>query len=262
MLRITDRWRWILVPCASIVAFYIALSINILLLFSPFPRPLLEPVAGFIMPLLIILTGSLVAPSHRAAVSAFLCVGALTATLRFHLHPVGACTGAAAAVAFVAWWLHPRRANQMTRRVAIGAAVLFVAFIVLVYAYHSGRLDRSDALPPALSHVLGTNAARITAFYLHDLGGFLDSQSLWRIDARPDVVELVIKGLNLQVTQRVPPRFWRMPPHYWLRSMSTNAEAFQSRFFAGEPRGPDGSHYFLLHDRTQERAFVWVKDNF
>jgi hypothetical protein len=258
-----DAWRWVLVPCACFLAFYVALYLNLLFLFTPFPRPLAEPVAGFIMPSLIILAGSFAAPSHRVVVAAVLSLaGALPAVLQFQLHPISAGGGILLAVVFAAWWWHPRRTTEATRRVALGAAMFFVAFVVLAYAFYSGRLDRSDAMPPALSEALGGNAARVAGFYLHDLGGFIDSQSLWRIDAKPDVVEIVIKGLELQSTRTVPQRFWRMPPYYWPRSMPASAEAFQSRFFTAEQRGPDGSHYLLLHDRAHASAYVWVKDNF
>jgi len=73
---------------------------------------------------------------------------------------------------------------------------------------------------------------------------------------------LVVSGLGLRSINAVPRGFWRMPPHYWPRSMPTGGEAFQSPMFSGDTRGPDGSHYFLVHDKTQSRAFVWVKDNF
>jgi hypothetical protein len=250
--RISGAWRWALVPSASLVAFYFALYVNLLLLFSPFPRPLAEPVAGFAMPSLIIVAGSFAAPSHRVAVAALLgVVGALPASLWLELHPIGACAGALLAVGLVAWWWHPRRTRVATRRVGFGAAVFLVGFIVLVYAFYSGRLDRSDSLPPALSQALGGNAAHVGAFYLHDLGGFIDSQSLWRIDAKPDVVELVIKELDLQSTQTVPQQFWRMPPYYWPRSRSASAEAFQSRCFL-QRRAGSGRQSLFLDPRQDE----------
>lgn len=37
---------------------------------------------------------------------------------------------------------------------------------------------------------------------------------------------------------------------------------YKSQSFSATNRGPDGKHYFLLYDKTQESAFVWFKDNF
>jgi hypothetical protein len=72
----------------------------------------------------------------------------------------------------------------------------------------------------------------------------------------------IVTGLGLQSTKAVPQRFWKMPPHYWPHTMPPGAEAFQSQSFLASGRGHDGDHYFLLHDKTQHRAFVWFKSNF
>jgi hypothetical protein len=53
-----------------------------------------------------------------------------------------------------------------------------------------------------------------------------------------------------------------MPPHYWLRSMPFSGEAFQSPMFQADSRGPDGEHYFLIHDKARNRAFIWYRFNF
>jgi hypothetical protein len=261
---IHEFWRWILAPCASVLAFFGALYFSLFVLFfGPFPRSLAEPTAGFIMSSLIVLAGSFVAPRHRVVTAIILClVGILSAIFFLSFHAIGASVGGLIAVAFVAWWFHPRRTVRSTSWVAIGAGAALFAFIGLVYARYVDRPARPEQLPVELTHALGTNASRVTAFYRYDLGGFIDHQWLWRIDAKPDAVALIITGLSLQSTNAVPQRFWRMPPHYWPRSMPPGAEAFQSQSFFADRRGHDGAHYFLLHDKTQQRAFVWFKSNF
>ena len=117
-------------------------------------------------------------------------------------------------------------------------------------------------MPLELIDTLGAKASGVAAFYRYDLGGFIDHAWLWRIDAKPDIVALVVSSLRLQSTNAVPPQFWRMPPYYWPRAMPPDGEAFQSLAFSADSRGPDGEHYFLVHDKTQDRAFIWLKSNF
>jgi hypothetical protein len=124
------------------------------------------------------------------------------------------------------------------------------------------RPARPDPLPPELAYALGPHASGLTTVYRYDLGGFIDHQWLWRLDAGPEVVALVVSGLGLRRTDTVPQRFWRMPPHYWPRAMPVGAEAFQSPAFSADRRRPDGAHYFLLYDKAHGSAYVWFKSNF
>ena len=246
------------------VAFFVALYFSLFVLtFGPFPRDLAKPTAGFTMGLLVVLAGSLLAPRQRLAVALVL-FGAgtalATALLRFHL--LGTLIGGVVAVAFVGWWFHSRRTGRSTLWVAVGVCVALFVFIGVAFARFVDRPSQPDALSPELAHALGTNASLVTAFYRYDHGGFIDHEWLWRIDATPEAMALVVSGLGLHSTNAVPRDFWRMPPHYWPRAMPAGGVAFQSSMFSEDTRGPDGAHYFLVHDKTQSRAFVWVKDNF
>ncbi len=102
----------------------------------------------------------------------------------------------------------------------------------------------------------------ITAFYRYDLGGFIDTEYLWRIEAPPTTIAAVAHQLKLLPTNTVPSTFYAMSPIGWPDSLPTDAEAFQSKDFLGDARGQDGVHYFLLHDKRQGKAYVWVKQNF
>ncbi|HSF33085.1 MAG TPA: hypothetical protein VLK82_21775 [Candidatus Tectomicrobia bacterium] len=253
-----------LAAAAAVVAFLGNLYISLFVLFfGPFPKDLAEPTAGFLMGSLTVLAGSVLAPRHQAATATVLCVlGTALGVLFLSFHVSGALVGGLAAVAFVAWWRHPRRTRRSTGWVGVAVCAGFLAFLSLVYARHVDRPARPDELPPQLADALGTGAARLEAFYRYDRGGFIDHEWLWRIDAKPDVVALVVSGLRLQRTDAVLPQFWRMPPHYWPRTMPPEGEAFQSPAFSADSRGRDGEHYFLVHDKTEESAFVWVKSNF
>ena len=249
---------------ATVVAFFGVLYFSFFVLFfGPFPKDLAEPTAGFLMGSLIVLAGSMLAPRRQFLTAIFLFVLATALIcLLLSFHAVGAFAGGLLAVAFVAWWFYPSRTRRSTVRVSVAVGTACVVFLSLVYARHIDRPARPDQLPPELIDAVGAQGSGVAAFYRYDLGGFIDHEWLWRIDGKPDVVARVVSSLRLQSTNAVPPQFWRMPPHYWPRSMPPDGEAFQSSAFSADRRGPDGEHYFLLHDKTQGRAFVWLKSNF
>jgi len=142
------------------------------------------------------------------------------------------------------------------------AAAVLASLFGFVYARHVDWPTQADEVPLNLAHVFGTDASSVRAFYIYDLGGFIDHEWLWRIECEADTVALIITRFRLHATNTIPQQFWEMPPHYWPRSMPSGAEAFQSSSFYADSRGPDGPHYFLLHDKTHGRAFVWFKSNF
>ena len=256
--------RWMAVAASVAVAFVVSVYVNLFVfLFGPFPRDLAEPTAGFVMGALVVLPGALLAPRFRLVVAAVL-VALITwiGVAVFRQHVAGPALGGLAAAAFAMWWLHPRRTARVTRGVAAAAAVAGLAFAGLVYARHVDWPARPDALPALLAEALGSEGARVQAFYLHDLGGFIDHEWLWRIDAPPELVARAVSGLGLEPAGAVPPRFWRMPPHYWPRAMPGGGKAFRSPRFPDEGRGGDGEHFFLVHDRRQGRVFVWLRSNF
>jgi hypothetical protein len=259
-----ELFRWLPAAGAVVVAFFVALYFSLfVLMFGPFPKDLAEPTAGFTMGLLLVLAGSLLAPRQRLAVALALFVAGtafVTALMSFHL--LGTLAGGIVAVAFVAWWFSSRRTGRTTLWVGIGVCAAFFVLGGVVVARFTDRPAHPEALLPDLAHALGTSASLVTAFYRYDRGGFIDHEWLWRIDAKPEAVALVVSGLGLRSTNTVPQSFWRMSPHYWPRSMPAGGEAFQSPLFSGDSRGPDGAHYFMVHDKAEGRAFVWVKDNF
>ena len=264
MIWIKESLRWMLAAAAVTAAVFAALYFNLFVLFFvPFPQDVAEPTVGFLLGSLVVLTGSTVAPRHRfvTAVVLFL-LGLYLSIFVLHFHFVGALVGGLFAVGLIGWRLHPQRSTRSTVWVggALGAA--FFVFIGLVYCRYIDWPARPDPLPSELTHTLGDSDLHITAFYQYDLGGFIDQEYLWRIDAKPDAIALVVNDFELQSASAVSQRFWRLPPHYWPRSMPTDAEAFQSPAFSADSRGPDGFHYFMVHDQTQEKAFVWFKSNF
>lgn len=257
--------RWLLAAGAALAAFFVALYFGLLvLIFGSFLKDLAQPTVGFTMGLLVVLAGSFFAPRQRLAVALVLfAAGTTLAPGILNLHLLGTLVGSTVAVVFVGWWFHSRRTGRSTLWVAVAVCAAFLVFVGVVFARFVDRPARPEALLPELTHALGTNASSlVTAFYRYDRGGFIDHEWLWRIDAKPEAVAQLVSGLGLRSASAVPRDFWKMPPHYWPRSMPAGGEVFQSPLFSADSRGPDGAHYFLVHDKAQSRAFVWVKDNF
>ena len=256
--------RWALAAAGVVIALLVTLYVSMFLVFwDPYPRRLVEPTAGFLMGALPVLAGAAGAPRLRRAVAVVLAVASLAAGIAvLGFHALGTLAGGAGAAGGVAWWIDPRRTGRSTAWVGGAAGVAAVAFAALVYALHVDALASPAPLPAELAQALGPGGPRVAAFYRYELGGFIDRERLWRIDAAPDAVGLIVDGLGLSPTATVPARFWQMPPHYWPRAMPAGGQAFRSPAFSADGRGPDGDHFLLVHDRSRERAFVWLKSNF
>jgi hypothetical protein len=80
-----------------------------------------------------------------------------------------------------------------------------------------------DELPEPLLQATGGDPGAIERFHSCYLGGFIDHDWLWRIDARPEVLQAIAPKLGLSETASAPPEFWDMPPHYWPRSLPPKA---------------------------------------
>lgn len=258
-------WRWLLAVAAVLVAIYASLSLSVFILFfAQYPKDLAEPTAGFLASLVLVSVGSLLVPRYRIPTAVILFLLAASQGVLSWSWPylLGALAGGLVAGAFVAWRFHPGRTKRSTLWVSLAAGTAVLAFVGFVYVRYADWLARPEPPVPDLVSALGTNASGISAFYNYDLGGFIDREWLWRIDAKPDVIALVVRNFGMLDAEAVPQDFWRMPPHYWPRSMPAGGAAFQSPMFPVDGRGQDGAHYFLLHDKAQGRAFVWFKDNF
>ena len=260
-----EMWRWLVAVAAVTVVIFGTLYLRLLLLlFYPFLKDLAQPTAGFLMSSLIVLAGSLLAPQHRLVTAIVLFVLAtFLGPFLLYFHLMGTGVGGLVAVGLVTWWFSPRHTARSAFWIGGAACAALAVFVGLVHARYVDRPAHPEPLPYQLTFALGPAASRVTAFYRYNLGGvFISSEGLCRIDAKPDVIAALVHGLGLQSTNAVPQRFWHMPPYYWPRSMSAGAQAFQSPAFSAEGLGPMGTSYFLLHDRAQERAFVWCKSAF
>lgn len=222
-----------------------------------------QSMAGLLCGLLAVLSTALLAPRDRlfvAKISWLVVAIAASVYLRFRFLPT--VLGGALGLALVAWWMNPRRTRRKTARIATAAGLVLLALAGVAYARYVDWPARPDDPHRHPGRGLGADAPPVTAFYYYNLGGLIDWQYLWRIDAPPDAIAQIVTALRLRPAVAVPDAFWRMPPHYWPRSLPPGAAAWQSRWFTATERGADGLHYFLVHDPARNRAYVWVHENF
>jgi hypothetical protein len=147
----------------------------------------------------------------------------------------------------------------MKKRLRLAVLVVLAAGVLVLL---SRLLDFPAFQDPYVYGIEGLLDPARTKFYSYSLGGYIDEESLWRIDGDRVAIEAAISGLGLQRTDSIPQEFWRFLPYYWPKKRFSGAVAYRSPFFEGSQRGQDGLHYFAVHDPASNRAYVWVKDNF
>jgi len=142
-------------------------------------------------------------------------------------------------------------------RVILLSASAFGGLVILSKLFDFPAIK--DEHPQGLGGIADLESIR---FYSYSLGGYIDEESLWRIDGNQTEVDALISGLGLQRATAIPREFWRFRPYYWPKKSFPDAVGYRSQFFEASNRGQDGLHYFVVHDPSKNRAFVWVKDNF
>jgi hypothetical protein len=254
--------RWLFAFWAVVLAFLYSYLTPLLTVFGLLPKDLAEPTTAFVMGASTVLSGALIAPTHRLATGLILaCAGILVAMLG-GFNFVGLILGQVLALSIMVWRSRSDRSKLKKRKAVLIASTSLALFLTLVCARFVDFPAVADPLPEDLADSLGADARRVTAFYDFNLGGFIDTQHLGRIDAPSDVIAKLIADLELERTPTVPGIFWKMPPRYWPRSLPSGAVAFQTEGFTADERGSDGEYYFLLHDQASNRAFFWRKSNF
>lgn len=138
---------------------------------------------------------------------------------------------------------------------------------MVVLSWYFGRIDwpaSPDPIDFYLAHELAkVENGRVEQFHTYDLGGYLDTERLFRFKAAPAVVAGLTRVMELEAVPagNVPPAFWRKPPHWWPGRPAPGGRYFKSFDFHPDRRGPDGRHYFVVQDPAGW-VYVWVKDNF
>ena len=139
------------------------------------------------------------------------------------------------------------------------SGVAAVAFAVFLGAAYLDVPRLPDKLPSALLDATDGSGRGIARFHNYSLGGFLNSESLWRVDAAADVLETVATKLGMSQTDHAPAEFWNMSPYYWPHSLPAGARLYATPGF-DKARG--GTYYFMLIDAQRSLAVVWIKSYF
>ncbi len=145
------------------------------------------------------------------------------------------------------------------KRIKLWMVVALVGTVLIGSGWLIDFPALADRQPRPLS---GMTIGADTVFYVYSLGGFIDREYCWRIDATEADLAQIIKHLELESSSTVPKEFWRLPPFYWPRSLRPGMISYRSAMFLDDARGSDGAHYFLLHDSVRSRAYVLFRDNF
>jgi hypothetical protein len=148
----------------------------------------------------------------------------------------------------------------MTRKAKVTISIIGATATLLIGAAWYFDFPVSEDSPPRpVAKVLDGRNAHC---YVYSLGGFIDQEFLWRIDATPETISSVLRSLEMDESENIPKAFWRMPPYYWPRTLSRDMKAYRSLNFMDDSRSSDGDHFFLLHDTKMNRAYVWFKQSF
>ncbi|MFM7186244.1 MAG: hypothetical protein ACKO14_00350 [Armatimonadota bacterium] len=262
-------WRWLAFAVTAIVLFMGALTFLLLSLFSGIRYDTIA---------LVLLIGSLcfclpmalaaVAPAGRGWIASIsfclVCVAAmvgmrpLSVTFVFSAIVGGGCAILLASVRHLPFG----HSHSRGKLLAIGAAVVTVIAL-------AGGLLRSldipaftDTLPSDISEMLPKDAGVPTKVNVYELGGFLDSAYLVRIDAPPATLAALGRKIGKSSTRSPGGKFFSFAPYWWPKSMPKGGKVYRTveQEFTTYPG--DGEFLTMLVDPSGTRAWIHVFHGF
>jgi hypothetical protein len=128
----------------------------------------------------------------------------------------------------------------------------------------AGPIESPEDYPYALEQIVKSNSSAVADVWAYDLGGFIDRESVWRIDLPPTLRDTFVAnhGLTSVDATNVPIEFFKAFPRRWRPSHTPECEYFATPRFPATGRGQDGEHYFMMYDAKRGRMYVWLKSNF
>jgi hypothetical protein len=145
---------------------------------------------------------------------------------------------------------------------AIGAAV------VNIIALGSGLLRFMDIpafpdpLPGDIVEMLPKGAGQPTKVNVYELGGFLDSAYLVRIDAPPATLAALGRKIGKSSTKSPGAMFFSFAPYWWPKSMPKGSKVFRTLDQPFSTYPGDGTCYTMLVDASVTRAWIHVFHGF
>ena len=110
------------------------------------------------------------------------------------------------------WWRRPRNWG-------IGAAILVLGVFGFVYLQYIDWPAKPSDPPPVFLDAAGDQPDLVGSTYMYDFwGNFIDQQHLWRVEAKPELLPLVMRefgALELASVDEMPDAFWSQPPYWW-----------------------------------------------
>jgi len=163
-----------------------------------------------------------------------------------------------ATVGIVGVLLLVMRGGRRITRQRLWAGAFLAAFAGLLSTAFFDWPVWPDAVPDSLLQATGGDRNAIERFHSYYLGGVVDHDWLWRVDARPEMLQAIAPRLGLAKVDSAPPDFWLMPPYYWPQNLPAGAQLYSTPGFSHGA----GDQYFMLIDVQRRFAVVWVKKLF
>ena len=120
----------------------------------------------------------------------------------------------------------------------------------------------TDTLPGDISEMLPKGAGKPTKVNVYELGGFLDSAYLVRIDAPPATLTALGRKIGKSSTKSPGGKFFSFAPYWWPKSMPKGGKVYRTveQEFTTYPG--DGDFLTMLVDPSGTRAWIHVFHGF
>ncbi len=149
-----------------------------------------------------------------------------------------------------------------------GKLLVIAAALVNVIALAGGLLRYmdipafNDRLPSDISEMLLENAGKPTKVNVYELGGFLDSAYLVRIDAAPATLTALGNKIGKVSSESPGEKFFSFAPYWWPKSMPTGGKIYRTVDQPFSTYPGDGEYITMLVDPTGSRAWIHVFHGF
>lgn len=149
-----------------------------------------------------------------------------------------------------------------------GKLLVIAAAVVNVIALGGGLLRYmdipafQDPLPDDINEMLPKDARKATKVNVYDLGGFLDSAYLVRIDAPPATLAVLGQKIGKSSNRSPGGMFFSFAPYWWPKSMPTGGKIYRTVDQPFSTYPGDGEYITMLVDSTGSRAWIHVFHGF
>jgi hypothetical protein len=120
----------------------------------------------------------------------------------------------------------------------------------------------TDPLPGDIVEMLPRGADKPTKVNVYELGGFLDSTYLVRIDAPPATLAALGRKIGKSSTMSPGALFFSFAPYWWPKSMPAGGKVYRTLDQPFSTYPGDGTFYTMLVDPTGTRAWIHVFHGF